>query len=402
MEILSPIDSVIREPKSGGARSVSLRIIALAMLIALLYYGQLFLITMISSVIIAFILEPFVILIMKLRIGRGFASFLACSIALLGVYLLALAAFTQISQLMEDLPQYSLKMNALVDRVSDRVEGFERSIAQIMPRRLQEPGANPTLAPGAAAAASTAASGTASNSVRRRRATDPVPPTPGVPEVRLYQPRPNILLLLYSSISSYYNPLLMFSFVPFLVYFMLSWREHMRRAFLGMFHGESKDVASRSWHAIAGMARAYMAGNFMLGLVLGLFSTIFFILVQLPYPFLIGPLSGFLSIVPYLGLPMALLPPVLAALPVYSNLGAYLIIASTVGFLHLVGLNLLYPKMVGSRVHLNPLAVTVALMFWGLLWGGAGLVLAIPVTAGMKAVFDNVSGLEVYGRLLGD
>ena len=397
MEILSPNDSVIREPKSAGARSVSLRIIALAMLIALLYYGQLFLITMISSVIIAFILEPFVILIMKLRIGRGFASFLACSIALLGVYLLALAAFTQISQLMEDLPQYSLKMNALVDRVSDRVEAFERSIAQVMPRRLQEPGANPTLGPGTPVPSSATA-----NSVRRRRVTDPVPPTPGVPEVRLYQPRPNILLLLYSSISSYYNPLLMFSFVPFLVYFMLSWREHMRRAFLGMFHGESKDVASRSWHAIAGMARAYMAGNFMLGLVLGFFSTIFFILVQLPYPFLIGPLSGFLSIVPYLGLPMALLPPVLAALPVYSNLGAYLIIASTVGFLHLVGLNLLYPKMVGSRVHLNPLAVTVALMFWGLLWGGAGLVLAIPVTAGMKAVFDNVSGLEVYGRLLGD
>ena len=334
---------------------------------------------------------------MKLRIGRGFASFLACSIALLGVYLLALAAFTQISQLMEDLPQYSLKMNALVDRVSDRVEAFERSIAQVMPRRLQEPGANPTLGPGTPVPSSATA-----NSVRRRRVTDPVPPTPGVPEVRLYQPRPNILLLLYSSISSYYNPLLMFSFVPFLVYFMLSWREHMRRAFLGMFHGESKDVASRSWHAIAGMARAYMAGNFMLGLVLGLFSTIFFILVQLPYPFLIGPLSGFLSIVPYLGLPMALLPPVLAALPVYSNLGAYLIIASTVGVLHLVGLNLLYPKMVGSRVHLNPLAVTVALMFWGLLWGGAGLVLAIPVTAGMKAVFDNVSGLEVYGRLLGD
>ena len=50
----------------------------------------------------------------------------------------------------------------------------------------------------------------------------------------------------------------------------------------------------------------------------------------------------------------------------------------------------------------RPLAVTVALMFWGLLWGGAGLVLAIPVTAGMKAVFDNVAGLEVYGRLLGD
>ncbi len=386
---------------------MSLRIIALAMLIALLYYGQLFLITMISSVIIAFILEPFVILIMKLRIGRGFASFLACSIALLGVYLLALAVFTQISQLVEDLPQYSRRMNELVDRVSDRMESMERSIAQIMPRRLQEPSAN-SPAPGAIAgtpgnaAVVPPTSPQAAANARRRRTTDPAPTVPPIPEVRVYQPRPNILLVLYSSLSSYYNPLLMFSFVPFLVYFMLSWRDHMRRAFLGLFHGESKDVATRSWHAIAGMARAYMAGNFMLGLVLAVFSTVFFILVQLPYPFLIGPLSGFLSIVPYLGLPMALLPPVLAALPVYSNLGAYLIIGSTVGFLHLVGLNLLYPKMVGSRVHLNPLAVTVALMFWGLLWGGAGLVLAIPITAGMKAVFDNVSGLEVYGRLLGD
>jgi predicted PurR-regulated permease PerM len=375
---------------------VSLRIIALAMLIALIYYGQLFLITMISSVIIAFILEPFVILIMKARIGRGFASFLACSVALLGVYLLALAVFTQVSQLVEDLPQYSQRMNLLVDRVSDRMEAFERSISQIMPRRLQEPSAS-------SAGATPAPPPQPANSVRRRRTTDPTPaPPPGMQEVRLYQPRPNILLVLYSSISSYYNPLLMFSFVPFLVYFMLSWREHMRRAFLGLFHGESKEVATRSWHAIAGMARAYMAGNFMLGLVLALFSTLFFILVELPYPFLIGPLSGFLSIVPYLGLPMALVPPLLAALPKFNNLGAYLIIASTVGFLHLVGLNLLYPKMVGSRVHLNPLAVTVALMFWGLLWGGAGLVLAIPITAGMKAVFDNVSGLEVYGRLLGD
>jgi predicted PurR-regulated permease PerM len=41
-------------------------------------------------------------------------------------------------------------------------------------------------------------------------------------------------------------------------------------------------------------------------------------------------------------------------------------------------------------------------MFWGLIWGGAGLVLAIPITAGIKAVCDNVSGLEGYGKLLGD
>ena len=59
-------------------------------------------------------------------------------------------------------------------------------------------------------------------------------------------------------------------------------------------------------------------------------------------------------------------------------------------------------KFVGARVHLNPLVVTLALMFWGMLWGGIGLVLAIPLTAAIKAVCDNVGNLQAYGKLLGD
>jgi hypothetical protein len=70
--------------------------------------------------------------------------------------------------------------------------------------------------------------------------------------------------------------------------------------------------------------------------------------------------------------------------------------------LTLLALNLLYPKLVGSRVHLNPLVVTIALMFWGTLWGAIGLVFAIPITAGVKAVCDNVAGTQSYGKLLGD
>jgi predicted PurR-regulated permease PerM len=115
-----------------------------------------------------------------------------------------------------------------------------------------------------------------------------------------------------------------------------------------------------------------------------------------------GPLSGFLSLIPYLGLPLAALPPIVAALPVYANWSHYIVICTGVAVLHLVGLNLLYPKLVGARVHLNPLAVTLALMLWYVIWGGAGLVLAIPITAAMKAALDNSPRLRGYGRLLGD
>jgi predicted PurR-regulated permease PerM len=97
-----------------------------------------------------------------------------------------------------------------------------------------------------------------------------------------------------------------------------------------------------------------------------------------------------------------MLPPMFAALPMHAKPSLYLFVAASVSLLHLFALNLLYPKFVGARVHLNPLAVTVALMFWGLLWGGIGLLLAIPLTAAIKAVCDNVGGLRAYGRLLGD
>jgi predicted PurR-regulated permease PerM len=53
-------------------------------------------------------------------------------------------------------------------------------------------------------------------------------------------------------------------------------------------------------------------------------------------------------------------------------------------------------------VHLNPLVVTIALMFWGTLWGAIGLLVAIPITAAIKAVCDNVSSLQGFAKLLGD
>nr|MCU0246774.1 AI-2E family transporter [Bryobacter sp.] len=152
----------------------------------------------------------------------------------------------------------------------------------------------------------------------------------------------------------------------------------------------------------AHLARVYMVGNFVLGLLVSFISTIFFLWIRLPYPLLIVTMSVFLRMVPYVGLPLALVPPFLSALTVYDGLPPFLMIAAVVGFLHLLALNLLYPKMVGRRVHLNPLAVTVALMFWGLLWGGIGLLLAIPITAGIKVACDNVESLRPYGRLLGD
>src|SRR5262249_1158497 len=106
--------------------------------------------------------------------------------------------------------------------------------------------------------------------------------------------------------------------------------------------------------------------------------------------------------VPYIGMPLAALPPVLAALAGGQPSGLILAAILVVLILHLAAMNVLYPKIVGARVHLNPLVVTFSLMFCGFLWSGARLVFAIPTTAGIKAICDNVAGFRPYGRFLGD
>ena len=74
----------------------------------------------------------------------------------------------------------------------------------------------------------------------------------------------------------------------------------------------------------------------------------------------------------------------------------FVVIMVAVVLIHFLAVNLLTPKLVGHRVKLNPLAVTVALMFWGWLWGAVGLIIAIPLTAAIKAVCDNVKGLKPF------
>jgi predicted PurR-regulated permease PerM len=102
------------------------------------------------------------------------------------------------------------------------------------------------------------------------------------------------------------------------------------------------------------------------------------------------------------GLPLAMLPPVLAALAIPNKFTIVLSIAAVTAALHVIALNFLYPKIVGRHVHLNPLAVTIALMFWTVLWGGIGLVLAIPLTAAIKVFCDNIESLQPVAKLLGD
>jgi predicted PurR-regulated permease PerM len=393
--------AVVTQPSSSTAnavkesRHIALPILALGVVIAILYLGRLFFITSLIALTIAFILEPFVALLMRIRFPRSLASFVVCSFALALLYVIGLGAYSQLVGLYDELPKYGQRIGDLVDGIQQRITFMEdQTYKVVVPARQRQEEERRRQQEQALAAA------------KKGKKGAPSPPQPGpqpgaIPEVRIHEESTPIGDYIYSRLSSVYQVLLMSSFIPFLVYFMLSWRDHINRSFLQFFHGEDRLVAARSVQGIADMVRAFVVGNFVLGLLLAVLSSTLFWMLRVPYPMLVGPLSGVLSLVPYIGLPLAMIPPLFAALPL-NAVPVYVLIVMTVAMLHLVALNVLYPKIVGSRVHLNPLVVTFSLMIWGFLWDAPGLLLAIPLTAGIKAVCDNVKELRAFGKFLGD
>jgi predicted PurR-regulated permease PerM len=152
---------------------------------------------------------------------------------------------------------------------------------------------------------------------------------------------------------------------------------------------------------IGKMLQSFIVGNLLIGLLISAVSVGIFGLLHVPFFYFVGFLSGFLSLVPYLGIVLAMVPPILVGLGQLEP-GDLVLVAVCVVGMHLLALNVLYPKLLGSRLKINPLAVTLALLFWGAVWGAVGLVLAIPITGAIKIVFDHVESMKPYADWLGE
>jgi predicted PurR-regulated permease PerM len=389
-----PLSSSVKN--NDQLRSYALPIIAFGVIMAVLYFGRVFFITALAAIIIAFILDPFVGILVRIKFPRPVASGVICVLAALILYFAGLGAYSQIASLIDTMPSLSQRLGELEDAAQQHIANLEDRVYKIVvPRRQVQQEKKPEPPPPKLPR------------VRKRGDTPPVTiqtqPAPGViQEVRIHNDENPLTTYISQRIGTFYQALLMASFVPFLVYFMLSWRDHIHRTFLHFFQGGDRMIAARSLRGVGDMVRGYVVGNFVLGCILSILSSTAFWMMHLEYPLLAGPISGFLSLLPYVGLPLAMAPPLVLMLASGGSVSKALAIMSIVAALHLMALNLFYPKVVGARVHLNPLVVTFSLMFWGFLWDAAGLLLAIPLTAAIKAVCDNVVTLRPYGRFLGD
>src|SRR5580704_333 len=336
----------------------SMRLIAAAILLLFFYYAAGVVITLLLSVLIAYFLDPAVEFLERFRVPRTIGALI---LVLLLILVLVAAGYTlwlRTSDFAADWPKYRDILRTATGTVQNQISGFESSVNEVT------------------------SSGTA-----------PKVPTPASDSSSVHN-------LIVRGIGSLYALVLEATFVPFLVFFMLAQKREVWHGTLQLFPVSRRNQVKETLEDLRDVLRDYLIGMSVVTLVVIALSSIFFLILGLDYPVLAGITSGLLNMVPYLGAVLAWFPGFLLAVIKWKSVSHFWVIAIVLTGIHVIAQNLIAPQLVGRQVRLNAVAITVALLFWGWVWGGMGLILAIPLTAALRVICDHVESGKPIARWL--
>ncbi|HEX9729273.1 MAG TPA: AI-2E family transporter [Gemmatimonadales bacterium] len=130
----------------------------------------------------------------------------------------------------------------------------------------------------------------------------------------------------------------------------------------------------------------------LVGLILGIFG--------LDLALVFGVLAFLLNFVPSIGSVIATLLPLPIALVQYESGWMVVAVIAVPGAVQMVVGNGIEPKIMGEGLDLSPITILLALVFWGLLWGVAGMLLATPITAVLRIVMLRFETTRPLAELL--
>jgi predicted PurR-regulated permease PerM len=337
----------------------SLRVLAAAIILLFCYYAQGVVITLLLSILLAYFLDPAVELLERVHVPRTIGAMTMVLILIAVLVAVGYGLGERTADFAANWPKYGGMLKQAASTVEGKIIGLEGRVTD--------------LGPEAANAA---------------RAAD-VRPDPGV-----------LRTLIFRGIGSLYALFLEVTFVPFLVFFMLAGKREVWHGTLQLFPVSRRTQVKETLEDMREVLRDYLAGMTLVTLLVITASSLFFWFLGMDYPILTGIASGLLNMVPYIGAVMAWLPAFLIALVKWKTIGSFVLIAGGLTAIHVLALNFVAPQLVGRRVRLNAVAITISLLFWGWVWGGMGLLLAIPITATLRVICDHTDSWRPIGRWL--
>jgi predicted PurR-regulated permease PerM len=333
----------------------SLRILAAAIILLFFYYAAGVVITLLLSVLIAYFLDPAVELLERFRIPRTIGALIMVLILIAVIAGVGYGLWTRVSDFAANWPKYKEVLRQATHSVSENLSGLEGNVNDLT-------GAPKPVAPAADSGM--------------------------------------VHTLFLRGIGSLYALVLEGTFVPFLVFFMLAGKREAWHSTLQLFPVSRRTQVKETLDDLRDVLRDYLIGMCVVTLIVIACSSIFFLALGLDYPVLAGIASGLFNMVPYIGAVLAWLPAFLLAVVKWKAVSHFALIAVVLTGIHVVAQNLIAPQLVGRQVQLNAVAITISLLFWGWVWGGMGLILAIPITAALRVICDHTVSWKPVARWL--
>ncbi|WP_018621988.1 AI-2E family transporter [Spirosoma luteum] len=185
-------------------------------------------------------------------------------------------------------------------------------------------------------------------------------------------------------------------------FFFLLYRDFFRSFFYKVFNDVRRSEIDEIMGKIYDVVKDYLAGLVLVILIIGTLMTVGLLILGVDYAVFFGFFGACLVLIPYFGISLGSLLPAAYTLVTQDDPLKAVGVIGVFLFVQMIEGNFITPYIVGSKVSINPLAAIIVLILWENIWGLPGLILALPMTAIVKVIFDSVDALKPYGFVIGE
>ena len=202
---------------------------------------------------------------------------------------------------------------------------------------------------------------------------------------------------LVSSSTMLFNIALTFLYTIFFLYYFDSFKNFL----LYQTDEERRPRFRVMLRSIQRLTQQYISGLGIVILILAVLNSIGLAIIGVEYAIFWGVLAACMVVVPYIGTTLGGTLPFLYALATSGTLWQPIAVVIFYASLQQIEGNIITPKVVGNQVDINPMIALIAIVFFGTVWGVAGIVLALPMVAILRIIMENINVTKPIAVLLG-
>ena len=145
---------------------------------------------------------------------------------------------------------------------------------------------------------------------------------------------------------------------------------------------------------------SYVSSKFFLSLATGVLVWLVLVGFGVELAFIFALLTVLLNFIPTIGSIIAIVLPLPVAFLQFQFGWQFIVILTLTSIIQFGIGNVLEPKVMGDSMDLHPITVLICLIFWGMVWGLAGMFLAVPITAILKIIFSRIEATETLAEIM--